>query len=142
MATDPKTLVERFYAEVWNQADEAVAHEILGTDLTFRGSLGPLKSGPEGFIEYLRAVHAALAGFTCIIDDLVVTEDRAAARMTFTGRHRGEFFGVAATEREITWAGAAFFATSGGQIRDIWVLGDIDAVKRQLGAPDATRFEA
>ncbi len=69
-------------------------------------------------------------------------EDRAAARMTFTGRHQADLFGVPATGGEITWVGAAFFATSDGRIRDLWVLGDIDGVKRQLGAESATRFGA
>lgn len=140
MTADPKTLVERFYAEVWNRADEAVAHEILHPELSFRASLGPVRSGPDGFIAYLRSVHAALADYRCIIEDLIATQDRAAARMRFVGVHRGEFFGVPATGREITWAGGAFFRVADGQLAEIWVLGDIDSVKSQLGADGAAGF--
>ena len=50
MGTDPQHLVERFYNEVWNQADETVAREILAEDFRFRGSLGPEKFGQDGFI--------------------------------------------------------------------------------------------
>ena len=50
MSTDPRHLVERFYNEVWNNADEAVAREILAEDFRFRGSLGPDKFGQDGFI--------------------------------------------------------------------------------------------
>ena len=133
-------LVRRFYDEVWNRQDEAVAREILHRDFRFRGSLGPELRGPDGFISYLRATHKALGAYTCIIEDLVATSDRAAARMTFTGIHRAPFFGVAATGREITWAGAAFFTIDGEQIAALWVLGDIDGLKRQLGAPAESRF--
>jgi predicted ester cyclase len=42
------------------------------------------------------------------------------------------FFGVQATGREIAWSGAAFFKIEDGLIAELWVLGDIDAVKRQL----------
>jgi len=44
------------------------------------------------------------------------------------------FFGMPPTGREIVWTGAAFFHIIGLQIVSLWVLGDVDAVKRQLGA--------
>jgi steroid delta-isomerase-like uncharacterized protein len=137
-----KSLVERFYHQVWNHADETVARAILHADFRFRASLGPERRGPDGFIEYLRSIHAALADYTCHIDDLVMMQNRAAARMTFTGIHRARFFGVEATGRAITWAGGAFFTTDGAQITELWVLGDIDSVKQQLGAPQGTSFSS
>ncbi len=142
MQVTPKSLVERFYYEVWNRADEGVAREILHPKFRFRASLGPERRGPDGFIEYMRSIHAALGNYTCIIDDLVTTEDRAAARMTFKGIHRAHFFESDPTGREITWAGGAFFKTDGDKIVELWVLGDIDSVKQQLGAPAGTRFSS
>lgn len=126
-------LVERFYHEVWNRADEAGAREILHPEFRFRASLGPETLGPEGFIGYMRTIHAALAGYTCTILEIVEQDARAAVRLRFAGAHQGDFFGVAATGREVAWSGAAFFETGGGRIVALWVLGDVDAVKRQLG---------
>jgi steroid delta-isomerase-like uncharacterized protein len=140
MRVTARPLVERFYYEVWNRADERVARELLHRDFRFRGSLGPERRGPDGFIEYMRAIHASLTNYTCMIDDLIATEDRAAARMTFKGIHRAHFFGVGPTGREITWEGCAFFTTNGRQIAELWALGDIDSVKRQLGAPSSASF--
>jgi predicted ester cyclase len=140
MTPSTKTLVERFYHELWNPAAEDLAREILHPEFRFRGSLGPEKRGPDGFIEYLRPVPAALADFTCIIDDLIVTGPRAAARMTFKGLHRGRLFDVEPTGREIRWSGAAFFTTDGSQIVELWVLGDVDSVKRQLNAAVGADF--
>lgn len=138
----PRALVERFYHEVWNRADEPVARAILDPGFRFRASLGPERRGPDGFIAYMREIHAALGGYTCRIDDLIATETRAAARMHFSGVHRAPFFGMAATGREIAWAGAAFFAIDAGRIAELWVLGDVDAVKRSLGAPPDSGFGA
>jgi predicted ester cyclase len=134
MTTSPTHLVERFYHEVWNRADEAVAREILHSDFRFRASLGSEKRGPDGFIEYMRLIHAALSGYTCTIEEIIEQEHRAAARLRFAGLHRGPFFGVAPTGREIAWSGAAFFVTDGNRIASLWVLGDVDAVRRQLGS--------
>jgi steroid delta-isomerase-like uncharacterized protein len=132
VSTTAKELVERFYDEVWNKADERVAREILDADFRFRASLGPELRGPDGFTVYLRAVHAAVGNFTCTIEELIATEDAAAAKMLFHGIHRGKFFGVAATGRTVHWSGAAFFAMRDGRIASLWVLGDIDGLKRQL----------
>jgi len=140
MDISPERLVERFYAEVWNRADEAVAREILHADFRFRGSLGPLRTGPDGFIDYMRSIHEALANYACIIDELIGTDTRAAARMRFRGIHRSTFFGVPATGKEIAWAGAAFFTTDRRRITELWVLGDVDAVKAQLGAGAGSTF--
>jgi steroid delta-isomerase-like uncharacterized protein len=135
VAATARALVERFYDVVWNKSDESAAREILAPNFVFHGSLGPDRRGPDGFIEYHRAVHAALEGFVCIIEDVIETERRAAAKMRFCGRHRARFFGVEPTGRDITWSGAAFFTIEDGRIGELWVLGDIDAVRRQL-APE------
>ena len=135
----PRDLVERFYHEVWNRADERAARDILDPDFRFRASLGPELRGPDGFIVYLRAVHAAVGNFTCTIEDLVATPDRAAAKMLFHGTHRAKFFGVEATGRAVHWSGAAFFTMRGGRIAELWVLGDVDDLKRQLMPDEPAR---
>jgi steroid delta-isomerase-like uncharacterized protein len=132
LSSTARDLVERFYDVVWNRADEAEARNILAADFRFRASLGPELRGPGGFIAYLRSVHAALDNFTCTIEEIIATQDRAAARMSFCGTHRGKFFGIAPTGREIRWNGAAFFTIVGDKITELWVLGDIEAVRRQL----------
>ena len=132
MASTARTLVERFYHVVWNHADEGEARRILHPDFIFRASLGPELRGPDGFIAYLRSVHAALENFICDIEELIEADERAVAKMLFHGIHRGPFFGVAPTGRKVAWSGAAFFKIKDGLIAELWILGDIDAVKRQL----------
>ncbi len=134
MPKTPKEIVECFYHEVWNNADEHAAREILDENFRFRGSLGPEKRGQDGFISYMRSIHEALRNYRCIIEDIVTTETRVTARMTFKGTHQAKFFDVEATGREIMWAGAAFFTIVDGRILELWVLGDIDSVKQQLGS--------
>jgi hypothetical protein len=52
----------------------------------------------------MRSIHAALANDTCIVGDLIATEDLAAARMTVQA-HSARFFEVDPTGREISWEG-------------------------------------
>lgn len=130
---DSRRLVERFYHDMWNRNDADVARAILEPALEFRGSIGEVRHGAEDFILYMRKIHAAFADYHCRIDDLVAAADRVAAQMMFTGRHRAALWGETPTGRPIGWAGAAFFATGGGRIRRIWVLGDTEGLKRALG---------
>ena len=136
------SLVRRFYSEVWNRSDEAVAYAILHDDFRFRGSLGSEWIGPAEFVGYVRSVHTALAGYTCMVEDLIESGLRVAARMRFTGTHAAPFFGVPASGRQLTWSGAAFFTVDGRRITELWVLGDIDGLKQQLGAGVTACFTA
>jgi steroid delta-isomerase-like uncharacterized protein len=136
----PKVLVERFYEDVWNNADEAAAHEILSPDFVFRGSLGTEKNGVAGFLDYTHAIHTTFRNFHCSIQELVIDDNRVAARMLFSGMHQARIYGVPPTGEIVSWAGAAFFETGGRQINKLWVLGDIDSVKSQIGVAMPPNF--
>jgi predicted ester cyclase len=125
-------LVHRFYDELWNDKDLAVVDEILAPDVRFRGSLGSARNGRDEFCAYVREVTSALANYRCRIDALVVEDRSAAARMTFSGDHVGEFLGRSPTGKRVGWSGAAFFEADDIVIRDIWVLGDLVGLYAQL----------
>jgi predicted ester cyclase len=128
----PARLVHRWYAELWNRWQESVAAEICHPDVELRGSLGQTHRGPAGIVAYLRFVRAAFPDFHNEVEELVVEGERAFARLRYTATHRGPIFGFAPTGRRIEYAGAALFTTGAGRIRRVWVLGDVDGLKRQL----------
>ena len=96
-----RSVVESFYADIWNRHDKSKIPVLLGDNFTFRGSLGQAKVGHEGFGSYVDFVHAALANYRCDILDLVVEGSKAFARMRFSGIHRGEFFGYQPTGKPV-----------------------------------------
>lgn len=128
-----RNLIERFYAELWDRWDKAVAWEILTEDFQFRGSLGAERTGIDGFLDYVDQVRGALGNYRSEICEMVDQGDKIAVRMIFSGDHQAEFFGVPATGQRISWNGAAFFSFRDRRISSLWVLGDVDGVKRQLG---------
>jgi hypothetical protein len=54
-----RSVIERFYNELWNGWSLAVADEIVSENLRFRGSLGSTLEGLEGFKDYVRTVRDA-----------------------------------------------------------------------------------
>ncbi len=128
----PSEAVTRFYAEVWNRMDKAPVKAMFHVDFTFRGSLGPVKVGHAGFWDYMDEVDAALEGFHCAVQDIVDDGAHAFARVLFSGIHRGELMGRPATGRRVQWMGAARFTLRDGKIADLWVLGDLYGLERDI----------
>ena len=100
----------------------------------------------EAPVVVLRAVFAGIGQILLTADKVraraaeqVWTPDRAAAKMMFHGTHRAKFFGVEATGRAVHWSGAALFTMRGGRIAELWVLGDVDDLKRQLMPDEPAR---
>ncbi len=82
----------------------------------------------------MRTIREAFPNFHNRIDDLVVTQDRAVARLTYRGTHEEALFGIPATGRRIEYAGVAMFTLTGGGITKVWVLGDQMWLMEQIGA--------
>lgn len=133
--TEIRRIVERFYLDAWNRWDDTAVPEILAPDFVFRGSLGEQVRGRDGWRGYRDRIRAAVPDFHNDIVDLVVEEEyRAAARLRYTGHHRGELLGVPGTGRRIDYAGAAFFTARNGLLTEAWVLGDLITLRGQIGA--------
>ena len=130
-----KDLIASFYADIWNRGDLTFIPLLLRHDFTFRGSLGSETRGHADFAKYVNTVRAALSGYRCDILDLVGEGAQAFARMRFSGVHSGPFLGYGPSGKRVEWMGAALFTMSdGGQIADLWVLGDVHGLLAQLRA--------
>jgi predicted ester cyclase len=130
--TDVAALVHRFYDELWNAWDDDAVPDVLHPELRFRGSLGEETSGLAEWRTYRDGVRRAAPDFHNEVVDLVADGDRAAARLVWSGTHAGPLLGIGATGRSFRYPGAAFFAALDGLLADVWVLGDLAALRDQL----------
>lgn len=126
------SLVERFYAVLWNMWDDSAVEEVLAPDFHFRGSLGQTVEGRDGWRTYRDMIRDGSADFHNEVTDLVVSGERAAARLKYTGTHTGPLLGLDPTGRRFVYSGAAFFTASGGVLAEAWVLGDVESLRVQL----------
>jgi steroid delta-isomerase-like uncharacterized protein len=127
-----RALVRRYYEELWNRWDLSLADELLSPDVRFRGSLGTEGRGVRDFRRYARSVWLAFPDFHNEVNELIAEDDRVAARLTYTGTHRGELMRVAPSGRAVRYEGAALFRIEGGRIAELWVAADRLAVLEQI----------
>jgi predicted ester cyclase len=57
-----------------------------------------------------------------------------AVRTTFKGVHKGEFFGVAPTGKDVTMPITLIYRIAGGKIAEHWMNADLLGLMQQLGA--------
>jgi steroid delta-isomerase-like uncharacterized protein len=129
---DNKLLIRRYFFELWNAWSTPALEELISPNICFRGSIGTAVKGIAEFKQYVNRIRAAFPDFHNHIEALIGEDDSVAARLTYTGTHRGELFGFAGTGRKVTYEGIAIF-----QIRDVkivsgYVLGDTESLKRQI----------
>jgi steroid delta-isomerase-like uncharacterized protein len=131
--TDEARLVRRFYEDAWNRWDDSVVDDLLAEDFRFRGSLDQETLGRSQWRSYRDQIRQAVPDFHNEIVDLVTSPGRAAARLRFRGHHSGVLLGHQGQGGRIEYQGAAFFHCANGRLTAAWVLGDLDALRRQLG---------
>ena len=137
MAVDTnRGLVETFFNVMWNTWSEETMRDILTADIDFRGSIGLQVNGHEEFLGYMQTIRDAFPDFHNHIEEIIATDDRAVARLTYSGTHRGPLFDRPATGRRIEYAGVAMFTMDGGRISKVWVLGDLWGLMKQLDGGD------
>jgi steroid delta-isomerase-like uncharacterized protein len=123
----------RAYYEMWNDHDFSRADALLDPDIRFRGSLDIVANGIEGFKAYARMIVTAFPNLYHAVEMTVHENSTAAAYVTYTGTHEGPLFDYAPTGSHICYSGASFFQFRDGKITGINVLGDLNALYRQLG---------
>jgi predicted ester cyclase len=129
-AEDAKAAVLRLYEEVFNQKNLAVLDGIFADDAVDHTG-GP--SGREASEGVVRAVLAAFPDLHVTPEVWVVEGDLVATYVTWTGTHRGDFLGVAATGKPVAWAHIDIQRVRDGKIAEIWHPGLVTALQLALG---------
>lgn len=129
-----QAVVQRYFDEVWNQGKLEVLNELLAHDyVNHSSSIPDSPPGPEGVKPIVAAMRRAFPDLRYRIDQLVVSPDAVAARVTVSGTHRGDFFGIAPTGKhfEVTQTNIERFRD--GKIVEHWRNTDELSLLRQLG---------
>ena len=88
--------------------------------------------GREEFKAVLARVRRAFPDLRYRIDDVVVSPDRFALRWEARGTHQGEYLGVQASGRPVSYTGITLYELRDGRIARVWVSADLLSLLRRL----------
>jgi steroid delta-isomerase-like uncharacterized protein len=125
-----KALVRRWYDEVLNRRNLAVADEILAEDFVINGR--PI--GRDGLKQAVRWVRSIFPDTIVTIEDVIAEGDRVVTRWCANATHQGEFQGIPATGKAITLRGIHIDRVANGKIAERWEEVDLPAVLQQIKA--------
>jgi predicted ester cyclase len=135
-AAPPAELVEVALgvARVFAALDEEAARKYIAAEFVdHESSSAEIGSGPDGYLATARYMRAAFSDATWRPLDFVASGDRFAVVVEFSGRHTGDFLGVAPTGNQISVRHLHFYRVANGQAVEHWGARDELALLRQLG---------
>jgi steroid delta-isomerase-like uncharacterized protein len=125
-----KDVVRRFYAEVINGRDVEVIDRLLTEDFVHNGE----DRGREGQKQGVQMFLGAFSDLRNTIELILAEDDLVSAHQTWTGTQDGEFLGVAATGRKVSFKSTAVLRIRDGQIAEAWDVVGIAELMAELGA--------
>jgi len=132
-AEENRKLMESFVEELWNQGKLEWAEENFHPQASSPNAPG-LPPGAQGTNMIVQMMRSAFPDFHMEITHMVAEDDRVAARFVETGTHKGEFFGVAPTGRQVNFTEIGILRVADGKIVETWYDLDMLGLMGQLGA--------
>jgi steroid delta-isomerase-like uncharacterized protein len=133
MTEENKAVVKRELEEIWNKGNLAAIEECYAPDGVFSGDQLPDSKGIEAIGQLATMIHSSFPDIHYTVGDLIAEGDKVVLRWTSRGTHRGEFLGIAPTEKQIKSTGTTTYCLEGGKIVEAWVNWDALGMMQQLG---------
>ncbi len=111
--------------EAFNAGDMAKLLAVAAPDIVihYAEMPGPLQ-GRETWQQGYELVKRAFPDLKIRVDDLVAAGDKVALRLTLSGTHLGEFQGIPATGRTISYVSHEFYRVANGVFAEEWICSD------------------
>jgi len=109
-----KTLARRYFEEVINQGNLAVADQIFAADYIDHSARPGNPTGPAAVKPVIAAFRAAFHDLDETIEDMVAEGDKVALG------------------RRVQWTGLAILRVAGGKIVERWGVIDVFSIMQQL----------
>lgn len=134
MSEHNRTVIEKYFGRLFNEGETDLIEELLHPGYFNHSPGSPdLPRGREGVRIVVQALRSGLPDLRYTIEDLIVSDAAVAARVTLTGTHTGNLFGMAPTGRAVRVSQMTFEHFREGKIVSHHRLTDDMTMLRQLG---------
>ncbi len=135
-ATRNKIAFERFQDAMSNpdaHARSTAIDEMVEPGAVIRTPLPIEATGAQVLKEVFSMLHRVYADLRVTVEDVIAEGDKVVGRNSVTGTHQGEYMGLAATGKSVTYDEIFIFRFVDGRIAETWGVVDVLAQMKQLG---------
>ena len=134
-AEQNKALIRRLIEELFNKGNTGIVGEIFAPDFVDHEQLPPgIPSGREGVKVLTTMMRSAFPDFKATIHDILADGDKVVIRMTWSGTQKGEWMGVPATGKRVSFGVIDIIRIANGKLVEHWGQMDSMGLMQQLGA--------
>ena len=133
MSIEENKEIVRRYQEAYNQQDYDALDEIVAQDVLTPNMISTMPRGLEGAKLVHQKTLLGMPDYQTTIEDLIAEGNRVVARVTITGTHTGDFYGIPATGKRINVSAIYIVRIANGKIVEHWGEENGVTVFRQLG---------
>jgi steroid delta-isomerase-like uncharacterized protein len=119
MSDAHKEAMRRFFEDVYNKGNPDALDELTSAAFVSHDRGNPTHDR-EGVSGIVQAIRTAFPDVHFTADDVFAEGDRVAARFTMRGTHRGEFMGIAPTNKPIVVTGIDIVRFENGKAVEHW----------------------
>ena len=130
-----KAIVRRWVEVVWNQGNVDALDELVSDTYVRHDPNTPEVHGPEEQTQRVAMYRCAFPDLHFTIEDMVAEGEKVVGRLTARATaHKGELFGIPATDKQIMLTMTETYRLAEGKIDEQWVNMDALGMMEQLGA--------
>jgi len=132
---DPKSIVQQFQRDI-DTGNPAILEKYIGESYVDHNP-PPLASktpGMPGLKETFQIALGVFSDFKHVVEDQVAEGDQIATRISASGRHVGDFLGIAPSNKIVTMSGIAIHRVANGKLAEHWGVVDAVGLLTQMGA--------
>jgi len=128
-----KIVVLRFNREVIEQGSEAAFNELMDPRFVNRTAPPGVSPGPDGMrFTFEQVLRPAFPDLKVEIHDQIAEGDKVVTRKTLRGTHRGDFFGIPATNRAVAIEVTDIVRVQAGRYIEHWGSNNLPSVIASL----------
>jgi steroid delta-isomerase-like uncharacterized protein len=135
MATRKKTILHRWFEQVWNKGSVKAIDKMLTPDFVGHGISDSGKDihGPEEFKAFFQNFRSAFPDLKIVVEGAVSEGDLVAVRFRATGTHAGEGLGIPPTDQPVEFTGMCMVRVEDERIAEGWNNIDFMQMFQQMG---------
>ncbi|MEW6730190.1 MAG: ester cyclase [Acidobacteriota bacterium] len=129
-----KTLMQYHFDESWNKSNLGAVDAVFDLDFVAHQPAGrkPIL-GPEGVKGLIKYFRGAFPDLQYVVEKRIAEGDMVATMWRMHGTHKGDFYGIAPTNKVVVLTGISINRFADGKTLEAWDQVDIMGLLQQLG---------